>query len=1257
MDNSEVAKEISKALVEGLVNAAVDKANVSNIDVDGASESLASALESLTEESAKEIFNDKPLLSAKTTKIISAFLGKETRAFATPTPPLPPATAKESSDDDDDDFEENLVIDESGPRHSEPQVKNLDEVTFSEDSDDQASLNIAWESIESRPSSSATTQKRPQSSEENSSKNGGQQKSSSSHIMEEVVDEFADESMDAVDGGSDSQFKSTDDESQNAGHIGRHYKGRRVKAKPMKKPVPNEELINSESTKSEDLKESGEIIEDIASIVDFLQSSNPGEDFTTTKEEKEKKTAKKDTIIQKKKPPVKRTAGRKRKGKRKGVRGKRSKLDPVPIIEDQMAQQPSDPVVAEQVQEPSNEEIAVVESLKTTTTTTTTTTKKSTKRKKAGAPIDDHGPEPTKVFKPIQNWHKVIKLPSNQPLSKWTEDQIFRNATKSYVPCVPKNTSQRLIAALTDKELEQLSCPGCKDRFLLPTSFFQHIYRKSARIVFKCGPCGDMNLAFHNRCHFRTHVLSHLEVDGTNSITIPDSGMLSIAPLEESELSLGFIDDTYSAELETLHADIQIQNKDSSQCPECRISILDDMTEHLNGSEVGSSVECDECQMWLPTKCSLSAHERIHRRIPSHLCPECGAVFETWHMFKHHVQKTCHHEARVLSIECVLCGQYVDWCGVYAHLYQSHVRLYYKCTSCEKAFVEKSAIYDHRQEMHKSSEGSQIVADFSLLYKAAFLKGPHKLFSTREAFEARISRLIKSWKRAYKFKCFACQTYFESPQDLSSHNTKWCQMQQPRSEEDNWVTASKLFNNQPPPAPPPATACSSAATTTTTTTNVNKESADDNTMAAAKDLTESETYEKMNQHLANLEALSSNCHGCQRIGLDYRAHLVHHTKRGHSGGPPPQSASSAEKGLLENDDSALVASHACPRSETPIRITRQRLEAHNSETTSSRSPTPSTTVTTALMTAPIKKQPKEPPQKLSAAGGGGGGGTAGELPKKTTKLRKKSKTVVVKPFVETLGIDVLSNRQLLSFNRLNIKALAFGATASKLKPVKEENKTFNCGLCDFSSDSRDSFSTHIRIHKPVINRSSNSIAGGPAVNFNEAAEDCMQCKECGMCFASEPSWKKHLFLLHRIKRPQASDYCEDLNIGLSSSSKAAASASASKADDDEYAFNDDPDGEEYEEEPSEEDLTAVAMEFTPRRNVCNVCRRAFTSELELRRHFRSHGMAFIMQQPPPSPPPLATASASSPASEAVASSNSKITAGKKKNKKKRKKAT
>ena len=68
--------------------------------------------------------------------------------------------------------------------------------------------------------------------------------------------------------------------------------------------------------------------------------------------------------------------------------------------------------------------------------------------------------KPAPVFKPIQNWHKIMKVSSEKPLSKSTVDQVFQNILKPYEPTVPKNTSARCIEALSDAELEQLSCPG-----------------------------------------------------------------------------------------------------------------------------------------------------------------------------------------------------------------------------------------------------------------------------------------------------------------------------------------------------------------------------------------------------------------------------------------------------------------------------------------------------------------------------------------------------------------------------------------------------------------------------------------------------------------------------------------------------------------------------------------------------------------------------------------------------------------------------
>lgn len=47
------------------------------------------------------------------------------------------------------------------------------------------------------------------------------------------------------------------------------------------------------------------------------------------------------------------------------------------------------------------------------------------------------------------------------------------------------------------------------------------------------------SLTFHNRCHLRTHILSHLELDGLSSVSLnggPDS--LQIFPPDEQELNL-----------------------------------------------------------------------------------------------------------------------------------------------------------------------------------------------------------------------------------------------------------------------------------------------------------------------------------------------------------------------------------------------------------------------------------------------------------------------------------------------------------------------------------------------------------------------------------------------------------------------------------------------------------------------------------------------------------------------------------------------
>jgi len=198
-----------------------------------------------------------------------------------------------------------------------------------------------------------------------------------------------------------------------------------------------------------------------------------------------------------------------------------------------------------------------------------------------------------------------------------------------------------------------------------------------------------------------------------------------------------------------------------------------------------------------------------------------------------------------------------------------------------------------------------------------------------------------------------------------------------------------------------------------------------------------------------------------------------------------------------------------------------------------------------------------------------------------------------------------------------------------------------CALCDFTSESRDKFLSHIRIHRPIIKRrdmaevptsleavdialTSTGLKGDgreqeAALNFNEVTEsECLQCKECGMCFASEPSWKKHLFLLHRIKRPQPDDYCADLVPTLQQQVTQQPLLEAETATESMEATTMPPptlNVTPVAKPPEETYKIKKKTFFKELTHLCNVCNRRFSGQLKLRRHFRSqHGMALVMQQ-------------------------------------------
>ena len=487
-----------------------------------------------------------------------------------------------------------------------------------------------------------------------------------------------------------------------------------------------------------------------------------------------------------------------------------------------------------------------------------------------------------------------------------------------------------------------------------------------------------------------------------------------------------------------------------------------------------------------------------------------------------------------------------------------HSRLFYKCTGCSKAFESKNAIYEHRESSHPENSGG-FEADFTLLYRANFLKSPANLFSSREAFENKIVDLTKKWDRRFMFKCHSCEAFFPDTELLSDHNPLWCQMRRynkPHSDSE----ASKLF---------PAKSAAKL---------VDKEKAFD-------------------CHLEKLKALCpKKCQHCVEIFSMLRTHFESHFASEKDN--QEEFGQSTEDTVP--DEVPEIKRKTRSESKSKKRVTRSSSIGDGGRTEKDVSPSKTQKRTKvqneSLSVLKSEKEveiKKEPPSHSIHESANGGSPKVPAPPQQVFAKKGKGKhSKKPEPFVESLGLDIPSERKLLAINHLNKTALSLGSSVVaddiKAAAAGNKNKGYSCKLCDFNTDNSISFQAHILIHKP--HHYGNSF----------------QCKECGVSFASEPSWRTHLLLLHRIKKPDPGDYCTDLKVASVETRPPEDSSEASKDKDKAEASND-------------EDRLVIdegGTTFKSRKNVCTVCRSAFSSPMELKRHFRGHGMAFLKSSSP-----------------------------------------
>lgn len=123
--------------------------------------------------------------------------------------------------------------------------------------------------------------------------------------------------------------------------------------------------------------------------------------------------------------------------------------------------------------------------------------------------------------------------------------------------------------------------------------------------------------------------------------------------------------------------------------------------------------------------------------------------------------------------------------------------------------------------------------------------------------------------------------------------------------------------------------------------------------------------------------------------------------------------------------------------------------------------------------------------------------------------------------------------------------------SKNFKTVRKSN--FRCRKCGFVTETSSDFHSHIIQHR--------------------TDSSSHQCRECGLCFTSTLSLNRHRFIIHKVKDTgnSTADLRTDSGLG-------------------------------------EDSGTAEG------KAQCKVCRKVFDSQMNLKTHFRTHGMAFIKER-------------------------------------------
>uniref|UniRef100_A0ACB8G775 Uncharacterized protein n=1 Tax=Sphaerodactylus townsendi TaxID=933632 RepID=A0ACB8G775_9SAUR len=258
--------------------------------------------------------------------------------------------------------------------------------------------------------------------------------------------------------------------------------------------------------------------------------------------------------------------------------------------------------------------------------------------------------------------------------------------SKNLLPTYKPNLAPPTDSSLTLPPLGY-RCLECGDAFALEKSLARHYDRRSMRIEVTCNHC-TKRLVFFNKCSLLLHAREHKDkglvmqcshlvmrpIALDQMIGQPDiTPLVSVASLNAGKVAAaaGVTQEAVAAAANggasqdlpvlPLNGGSEPATTNSCQCLECKEQCKDKagLAAHFQQATPSSSTVCSTCPMIMPNRCSFSAHQRMHKNRPPHVCPECGGNFLLAN-FEAHLKEACLHFSRRIGY------------SAHAHIYTQH---------------------------------------------------------------------------------------------------------------------------------------------------------------------------------------------------------------------------------------------------------------------------------------------------------------------------------------------------------------------------------------------------------------------------------------------------------------------------------------------------------------------------------------------------------------------------------------------------------